>query len=99
MLDVKKVPITIFIDMPDMSGKYKAFLKWKPLHSLLACIRGYQAYASSKNILNRIFLKRVAVLRCYFWSTVYAGIGANSLDLQNLPAGKSAVVNLASIIN
>lgn len=99
MLSVKKVPIAIFLDMSDMSCEYKPFFKWAPLNALLACIRDYQACANSKNILNRIFLKRFAVLRYNFWSAVNAGIGANSWALQDLPAGKTAVGNLASIIN
>jgi hypothetical protein len=95
MLDVKKVSITIFTDMPDMSGKYNSFFKWALLNALLACIRDYHVYANSKNVLNSIF----ALLRYYIWSTVNSGIAANSLALQDLPAGKTAVGNLASIIS
>jgi hypothetical protein len=99
VLDVKKVPTAICSDLPNTSREYKPFFKWEQLPSLLACIRDYQACANSKNILNHILLKRVAALRCYFCSAVKAGIGANAVALRGLPAGKTAVENLASIIN
>ena len=62
--------IQISADIPDWSRENKAFFSWMPSRSLLASIRAYQRHVQSASILNRVFLKKIAVLRHRFWSVV-----------------------------
>jgi serine O-acetyltransferase len=65
-------------EIPDWSRESKAFFAWQPSKSLLASIRSYQSHAGSKSPL-RIILKKFAVIKHLFWSTVTgADISINS---------------------
>lgn len=62
--------IIVSSETPDWSREYKSMFQWSPSRSLLATIRDYQKFSLSSNILNRIILKKISVLRHRFWSVV-----------------------------
>ena len=53
----------------DWSREHKQFFSWCPSRSLLASIRSYQRYASSRNLLAKAVCK-LAVVRHHFWSVI-----------------------------
>lgn len=55
---------------PDWSREYKRMFEWSPSRSLLASIRDYQRLSLSSNILNKIILKKWAVIRHRLWSVI-----------------------------
>jgi serine O-acetyltransferase len=57
-------------ETPDWTREYKNFFKWEPSRSLLASIRDYQRFSTSKNLLKQILLKKLTVIRYHFWSAV-----------------------------
>lgn len=59
-----------YATLPDWSREYKDFFSWQPSRSLLASIRCYQRCATSSNLLDRLILKKIAVLRHRLWSVV-----------------------------
>lgn len=70
MLTPIKPETHVSAEIPDWSREYKTFFSWRPSRSLLASIRAYQRHAQSSNILSRVLLKKMSVLRHRFWSVV-----------------------------
>ncbi|HEY3301785.1 MAG TPA: serine acetyltransferase [Methylophilaceae bacterium] len=60
---------TVSATTPDWEREKKPRFAWVPSRSLLASIRDYQKYQSSKNPIVML-LKKIAVLRHRFWSIV-----------------------------
>jgi len=56
-------------DTPDWSRERKGFLEWAPSRALIASIRAYQRYESSRSLWGDL-LRGVAVLRHRWWSVV-----------------------------
>ncbi|MEQ1599207.1 MAG: serine acetyltransferase [Methylotenera sp.] len=57
-------------ETPDWSRECMRVYGWSPSRSLLASIRHYQRLEQSSNIVNRLIIKRIAVLRHRFWSVI-----------------------------
>jgi serine O-acetyltransferase len=68
-MDSQKTKIDISPEIPDWSREAKPFFSWQPSRSLLASIRSYQSHSGSRHPW-RIFLRKIAVLRHWFWSIV-----------------------------
>ncbi len=62
--------IHVSAESPDWTREEKAAFAWMPSRSLLASIRAYQRHAQSSNILSRMLLTKISVLRHRFWSVV-----------------------------
>jgi serine O-acetyltransferase len=56
-------------ETPDWSRERKGIFEWAPSRALIASIRAYQRYASSRG-WRAALLRRVAVLRHRWWSVV-----------------------------
>ncbi len=56
-------------ETPDWSRERKRIFEWAPSRALIASIRAYQRYASSRS-WRAALLRRVAVLRHRWWSVV-----------------------------
>jgi serine O-acetyltransferase len=56
-------------DTPDWSREHKGIFEWEPSRALIASIRAYQRYASSRGWWAPL-LRGVAVLRHRWWSVV-----------------------------
>jgi serine O-acetyltransferase len=56
-------------ETPDWSRERKGIFEWAPSRALIASIRAYQRYASSRS-WRAALLRRVAVLRHRWWSIV-----------------------------
>ena len=56
-------------EMPDWSRERKGVFEWAPSRALIASIRAYQRYTSSRGLWAAL-LRRVAVLRHRWWSVV-----------------------------
>jgi serine O-acetyltransferase len=54
---------------PDWSREAKPFLAWQPNRSLLASLRSYEKWSTSKTPLS-LFMRKIAVLRHRFWSAI-----------------------------
>ncbi len=57
-------------ETPDWSREFKARFDWAPSRALMASIRDYQHFSASSNIIYRVILKKIAVMRHRFWSVV-----------------------------
>lgn len=55
---------------PDLSREHKTVFSWCPSRSLLASIRAYQRCAGSRNPIDILIIRKLAVLRHRFWSVV-----------------------------
>lgn len=69
MCTVKLEDHIISAEIPDWSREKKSFFSWDPSRSLLASIRRYQLYSTSRNPLLKLISKTI-VLRHRFWSVV-----------------------------
>ena len=61
--------IVVSAETPDWSRERKDIFEWAPSRALIASIRAYQSYASSRGWWVRL-LRTVAVLRHRWWSVV-----------------------------
>ncbi len=70
MTKISDDSIIVSSETPDWSREYKAFFQWAPSRSLMASIRDYQKFSLSSNIVIRVILRKVAVLRYRFWTVI-----------------------------
>jgi serine O-acetyltransferase len=91
---------TISATEPDWSREYKPALAWDPGKSLLASLRSYNRWRSSRNPIARV-MRIAAILRHRFWSAVTgaeipldARIGGGLL----IPHPNGVVIHSAAVV-